>query len=885
MNNIKSLYVVKDIILQYLPLKSLLLLFKYSKKYRQLFQLYPSIYELFINIKNDFEPYNEHIENEMLSYIVHFSRLQKHLSDKLLIEYFFRFLLSQKIILVEYDNIYFEPLLKYLNTNKYFGTIIIKLGEPKLDLTIRPNIEITGKNIFLEIYFNMKWIDRDKKDNLEYIKRFLEEKIIGTETRQIVKKIEFGEFINLNEEKYEDFFFEELSLFPNALFNIQSNYFDDNSYWKDLDRFYKLKFIVEEKLDENLKDEDNKYERKKSNQSNNNSNSNDITNDESYKNNIIINNNIMKRNKNNSISKYYKEKKLNKIKNIEEEKNKEENTKTNNANSEKNKINNIIISDINKNIFKDKNITKINNIINDKNLSNIIIDNNKDLNINNINIKNDNIMNNINKKEEDINIKNSFNENKISINQNEINSEENKINIINENKLDIQDDDENLFKINRLNNNILSIKELNNFILDFRKNKISIADTFFKEYEKKADEITNKITSKLTLINFTYERNKEYFSELNNKINTLIVVQRIYRNTPYPFFISQKLNSLIALKLERINILEDNLVSIINNNPFLEIFEIHKNYTGYVFGYNLALALSQLKNLKSLITEFFWYKEYVPSFKTNCVINRQENEFFKFLVSQSLKYLSLSNETNINIETLNQNLPNLISLTIEYSNIIEENNNEVNIMSTNTFNEKKNNKIINRRRSAKKLSTPLVLVNYLKDFNYSKKDKLFHKLRDLSIVKVDNCDEMFKKMAFFNKIENLYIDYYDKKFFETFVNYGHHLNNLDMLFISPDFGEKIKPSDSEKLVKRIHFFKKLTFFEVGFYTINEELINLLFNELSQLPLLQQLEIRVDMSSEENKELLQSIINGLYTKKCNSKYLTITYTFNDKRFKK
>ena len=198
MNNIKSLYVVKDIILQYLPLKSLLLLFKYSKKYRQLFQLYPSIYELFINIKNDFEPYNEHIENEMLSYIVHFSRLQKHLSDKLLIEYFFRFLLSQKIILVEYDNIYFEPLLKYLNTNKYFGTIIIKLGEPKLDLAIRPNIEITGKNIFLEIYFNMKWIDRDKKDNLEYIKRFLEEKIIGNETRQIVKKIEFGEFINLN---------------------------------------------------------------------------------------------------------------------------------------------------------------------------------------------------------------------------------------------------------------------------------------------------------------------------------------------------------------------------------------------------------------------------------------------------------------------------------------------------------------------------------------------------------------------------------------------------------------------------------------------------------------------------------------------------------------
>ena len=37
----------------------------------------------------------------------------------------------------------------------------------------------------------MKWIDREKKDNMEYIKRFLEEKIIGEETRQIVKKIDY----------------------------------------------------------------------------------------------------------------------------------------------------------------------------------------------------------------------------------------------------------------------------------------------------------------------------------------------------------------------------------------------------------------------------------------------------------------------------------------------------------------------------------------------------------------------------------------------------------------------------------------------------------------------------------------------------------------------
>jgi hypothetical protein len=185
--------------------------------------------------------------------------MQKHLSDSLLKEYFFRFLLGQKTILVDYDSANFGPLLNYLNENKYSGTMIIKLGEPKLDLSIRPNVEIKGQNFFVEIYFNIKWIDKEKKDNMDYIKMFLKEKIIGEKSRNSVKKIQFGEYINLNEEKYEDFFFEELALFPKALFNIQSNYFDDVGYWKDLDRFYKLKFIIEEKLEnENEGNNENK---------------------------------------------------------------------------------------------------------------------------------------------------------------------------------------------------------------------------------------------------------------------------------------------------------------------------------------------------------------------------------------------------------------------------------------------------------------------------------------------------------------------------------------------------------------------------------------------------------------------------------------------------
>jgi len=815
MNKIKNFYLIKDEILLYLPLKQVLKIFKINKRYRNLLKLYPSIYELYYNIQNDFEPYDD----EMLSYIVHFSLLQKHLSDNLLIEYYFRFLLTQKKIAVKYDSIHFGPLLNYLNSNKYKGTLRVKLTEPKLDLDIRPNIEVKGENIFLEIFFNMKWIDNEKKDNIDYMKKFLDEKIVGEETRGRVKKVEFGEYINLNEETYEDFFFEEISKFPNALFNIQSNYFDDNAYWSDLDKFFELKFIINDIIDkkENLGEENNKKKLK-------------------Y-------NNIIK--ENDSCSK----------------------NNINNANK-------IIINDNKKD--EDQKIDKNeNSIINKKDIISI---NNDNLNLNNINGI------------DDILIINTKNENKNIINEN---------NIINEDKFmeDFQDE-EFITKVNRLNKNILSIRELNNFVLDFRKNKIAITDEFFSIYKNK-EKTKNKIPSQLTLINFIYEKDKEYFGELNNQINSLEVVQRIYRNTPYPFYISSHLQSLKVLKLERINILEENLVTIVNCNPLLEIFEIHKNYTGYVFGYNLALALSQLKYLRSLATEFFWYKDYVPDFKTNELVNRQEHEFFKFLTSKTIKHLSLFNETNINILTLNQNLPNLVSLSVESANILDDNSNKnkeinsinsTNIKKEDTFKYKNSGEITNKRFSIrnqykKRMSAPLIETNYKKEFNYSESDRLFHKLRDLSIILTKNSDEFFKRMAFFNKIENLCVNDFEMDFFDTFVKYGYYFNNLDSLYVRPNFTDRIKSNESEKLVKNIHYFKKLTLLEIGFYCVNKNLVNLLYDELTKLPLLQRLSIIVDISSDENKEILQNKINQLKTQNFNSKFLTISYYFWDKKYKR
>ena len=729
MNNINSFYILKDEILKFIPLKKFLQLFKYNKKYQKLFELEPKIYELYNNIQKGFEPFNENYQNEMLSYIPHLTRIQKNISNDVIMKYYFHFLLSQKRIYAEYNNIYFPVLLEYLNSKEYSGTLILKLEEPKLDLDKRPKIEIKNQNFFLDIYFHMKWIDREKKENIIYFKKFLDEKIIGENTKNKVNKIIFLEDLNLNEEKYENFFFDELYEFPNALFNIQSNYFDDNIYWSQLDRFSQLKLIINEIIKENEIDDE------------------------------IINNNINKD-----------------INNIS-------NTKTKD--------------------FENKNI---------------IIEKYKDI--------------------------------------------------------------EYISKINNLNENILSIRELNNFILDFRKNKINIASEFLNAYFLEDKNLKNKLPTQLTLINFSYEKNKEYFSEFNNKVNNLTIIQRIYKYTPYPFYLSPNIQSLKVLKLERINILEENLVLIIKNNPLLEIFEIHKNYTGYIFGYNLAFALSNLNFLKSLMTESFWFKENIPNFICDDLINKQENEFYKFFKSKSLIDLRMDNETNISIKTLNENLPNLIHLSIENSNILRENDNN----NTNTIQINSDSNSI-RNRYKKKLSEKLNSRNNNDSkLNHSRNDKLFNNLRDLYLGGVKNIDEFIINMATINTLEDLSLDYFEPNFFNTLLKYGKCFTNLDALYIYPKLDEKIiKSIDMINFVKDLHFFQKITSLTICFFYINENLVNTLYDELIQLPSLYKLKIYVKNSSEEEKELIKNKINGIKNRSLYKDFVTITYIFLDKKF--
>ena len=525
------------------------------------------------------------------------------------------------------------------------------------------------------------------------------------------------------------FFFDELYEFPNALFNIQSNYFDDNTYWSQLDRFSQLKLIINEIIKENEIDDE------------------------------IINNNINKD-----------------INNIS-------NTKTKD--------------------FENKNI---------------IIEKYKDI--------------------------------------------------------------EYISKINNLNENILSIRELNNFILDFRKNKINIASEFLNAYFLEDKNLKNKLPTQLTLINFSYEKNKKYFSEFNNKVNNLTIIQRIYKYTPYPFYLSPNIQSLKVLKLERINILEENLVLIIKNNPLLEIFEIHKNYTGYIFGYNLAFALSNLNFLKSLMTESFWFKENIPNFICDDLINKQENEFYKFFKSKSLIDLRMDNETNISIKTLNENLPNLIHLSIENSNILRENDNN----NTNTIQINSDSNSI-RNRYKKKLSEKLNSRNNNDSkLNHSRNDKLFNNLRDLYLGGVKNIDEFIINMATINTLEDLSLDYFEPNFFNTLLKYGKCFTNLDALYIYPKLDEKIiKSIDMINFVKDLHFFQKITSLTICFFYINENLVNTLYDELVQLPLLYKLKIYVKNSSEEEKELIKNKINGIKNRSLYKDFVTITYIFLDKKF--
>lgn len=682
-NNIKSSYLIKYKILDFIPMSRILNIFKKSsKKLNKSLGLSPSIYELYYNIKEDFEPYDDYLDNDMLSLIPHLIRLQNNLSLPNIKEYYFLFLREQENISVYYDNLYFNELLVFLQEHNFKNNLIIQINNIKIDFDKYSDINITSTLLNIELFFNMKWIEKDKTNNMEEIKNFLSKKIIGN-SRNYIKKIRFLESINLNDQIHLEFYDFLLFTFPNCEFNIQCNYIPDQTYWEELKRFHQLKINIKD----NSKDEE--------------------------------------KNK----SKYY-----------------------------------------------------------------------------------------------------SYSSYTSS-------------------------------QITQMNKCLSLIKNLHDLYICYDKKRINLTDKYVTDYSITKPE-------KITFENFGYEYRKRYFGELDGIIE-LILVQKIFKYTPYPISISDKLTSLLVLELEKVNKLEDQLVSVIKNNPLLEVFEMKKNFSGYVYDKKLAYALSGLKYLKILSTQYFWYKNNLNSKELFKDLHVQENLFFKYLKSDSIKYLNILDESNLNIHTIEKNLPNLIKLSIGVSNLISY---DIEIQNEDIYNNTINIKNKNIIKNDNNIN-----INIINE----EENIIFKKLRYLQLLKVLNFGSFFKKIANFNRLENLSLINFDKKLFDSFTKFSRDMDNIISLTVIPDFGEKITSKECEPFIRNIHRFKNLTKIFIGMYTIDDYLINLLYNELKKLKDLQQVKITIELIYESNKKILEEKMNILKNEK---KLLDLKIIYKEKKYK-
>ena len=402
-------------------------------------------------------------------------------------------------------------------------------------------------------------------------------------------------------------------------------------------------------------------------------------------------------------------------------------------------------------------------------------------------------------------------------------------------------------QISQINKNISSINNLHDLYINYNKKNINLTDKYINDNNIFKPE-------KIVFEDFEYDYKKKYFGELNGIIE-LILIQKIFKNTNFPIYISDKLQSLLVLQLEKINILEDHLVNIIKNNPLLEIFEIKKNFSGYVYDKKLANALNNLKYLKILSTHFFWYKINLRSKELFKDFHIQENQFFKYLKSDSIKYLNISNESNINIHTIEINLPNLIRLSIEVANLItyDIKNEKIDL-----------NFIKNKNKYSNKSNMKNIIYN--KDNVINEENSSFKNLRFLNLLKVLNFGSFLKNIVGLKNLENLSLIFFDKKLFEIFIKESKNMDNINCLTIIPDFGEKLTSRQSEPFIKNIHNFKNITKIELGIHTMDDYLINLLYNELYKLKELRQIKIIIEIIFEKYKQFLEEKMNHLKNEK-------------------
>ena len=235
---VKSSY-VRLLIFDYITTKRILQIIKHSKEFLKIFEYTKSHYKLYKLFINEID-----LENDIniTSYFNHYTIKFPEIEKVNLKEFFFRCIRDlEKIPIFPRKEISIE-CLNYLYDN-YFGKIIICLANPFKEVPLI-------KNNINEIRFLFERIDTEtKNDYLPYIKTTLFDKI---ENKESVEKIKLFENLNLDKEDNEDLYYELMKVYPNATYNIESEFAPDIYYYSQIGKYNNFKLNIPILVDDEI---------------------------------------------------------------------------------------------------------------------------------------------------------------------------------------------------------------------------------------------------------------------------------------------------------------------------------------------------------------------------------------------------------------------------------------------------------------------------------------------------------------------------------------------------------------------------------------------------------------------------------------------------------
>ena len=230
--------------------------------------------------------------------------------------------------------------------------------------------------------------------------------------------------------------------------------------------------------------------------------------------------------------------------------------------------------------------------------------------------------------------------------------------------------------------------------------------------------------------------------------------------------------------------------------------------------------MNKLKHLKRLFTDHF---DNPPKIKNKKIIKNDLitiNEFYLHLKNISIIDLNLSDEGNINLNILINNLPNLFNLSIENVNI---------------YYDKSKNKNI---------------------FNFF----------SLELNRTTNEFDFVEDLITQNKLEEFCYDSIEIKSYKKLINIIKNFKNLQKLRLIYNTFEKIDENDINLLLNEIKELKNLDELNFSVFRISEKINENIVNCIKELKNLNELNIKIEnKSSEELKNDLEMKIKSINNK--------------------